>query len=194
MELAVALVVAYLLGSIPTSYIVVYLTAGVNVRTVGDGNPGTMNVWENVGFWSGLLVALGDIGKGAAAVGVAYAMGFDDVEAIAAAFAAVIGHDYSIFLRLRGGNGTAAAVGGMLALVPLAVLPIIAIAIAAYQVSTRKRLIGAVGLLMVPVAAYWLGYEQVKVLGVVLLLFGVALKIIRYEGLTPSRSRISGSR
>jgi glycerol-3-phosphate acyltransferase PlsY len=193
-ELAVALVVAYLLGSIPTSYIVVYLTAGVNVRSVGDGNPGTMNVWENVGFWSGFLVALGDIGKGAAAVGVAYAMGFGDIEAVAAAFAAVIGHDFSIFLRLRGGNGTAAAVGGMLALVPLAVLPIIAIAIAVYQVSTRKRMIGAVGLLMVPVVAYWLGYEQAKVLGVALLLFGVALKIIRYEGLTPARSRMSRPR
>ena len=190
MELGVTLVVAYLLGSVPTSYIVVYLTARVSVRNVGDGNPGTMNVWENVGFWSGLLVALGDIGKGAAVVGVAYAMGFGDVEAVAAAFAAVIGHDFSIFLRLRGGNGTAAAVGGMVALVPLAVLPIIGIAIAAYQVSTRKRLIGAVGLLLVPAVAFALGYEQVKVLGVVLLLVGVAIKVIRFEGLTPKRYRL----
>ncbi len=189
MELGVTLVIAYLLGSIPTSYIVVYLTAHVSVRNVGDGNPGTMNVWENVGFGSGLLVALGDIGKGAAAVGVAYLMGFGDGEAVAAAFAAVIGHDFSIFLRLRGGNGTAAAVGGMVALVPLAVLPIIGIAIAAYQVSTRKRLIGAVGLLLVPAVAFALGYEQVKVLGVVLLLVGVAIKVIRFEGLTPKRYR-----
>jgi glycerol-3-phosphate acyltransferase PlsY len=193
-ELAAALVVAYLLGSIPTSYFVVYLTAGVNVRTVGDGNPGTMNVWENVGFWSGLLVALGDIGKGAAAVGVAYSMGFGDIEAIAAAFAAVIGHDFSIFLRLRGGNGTAAAVGGMLALVPLAVLPLIAIAIAVYQVSTRKRLIGLVGLLMIPVVAYWLGYEQAKIAGAILLLLSVALKVVRSEGLRPARARSSRPR
>ena len=189
MELAATIVIAYLLGSTPTSYIVVYLTTGTNVRRVGNGNPGTMNVWENVGFWSGLLVALGDIGKGAAAVSVAYAMDFGDIEAVAAAFAAVIGHDFSIFLRLRGGNGTAAALGGMVALVPLAAVPIIAIAIALYRVTTRKRLIGAIGLAMVPVVAYWLGYDEVKVIGVLVLLVGVGLKVVRFEGLTPERFR-----
>ncbi len=189
MELAATIVIAYLLGSIPTSYVIVYLTTGTNVRRVGNGNPGTMNVWENVGFWAGLLVALGDIGKGAAAVGVAYAMGFGDIEAVAAAFAAVIGHDFSIFLRLHGGNGTAAALGGMVALVPLAAVPMIAIAIALYQLTTRKRLIGAIGLAMVPVAAYWLGYNEVKVIGVLVLLVGVGLKVVRFEGLTPDRFR-----
>ena len=190
MEFAVAFVIAYLLGSIPTSYVVVYLTSGVDVRSVGDGNPGTMNVWENVGFWRGALVALGDLGKGSAAVGLAYWLGLDHAGAVMAALAAVIGHDFSIFLRLHGGNGTAAAIGGMMALVPFAVFPLVAIAVGLYVVfHRRKRTIGLIGLLLVPVLAAQLGYEPVKVLGVVALLLLVAAKIVRFEGLTPARQR-----
>ena len=58
MTLAVVLVVAYLLGSIPTSYIVVYLLTGRDVRGIGNGNPGTMNVWDNVGLAPALIVAV----------------------------------------------------------------------------------------------------------------------------------------
>src|SRR5262249_54003398 len=99
-----ALATAYLLGSIPTSYIVVHLLTGRDVRTIGNGNPGAMNVWDNVGLRPAFLVAIGDIAKGAAAVGFAYAMGLHDFGAVCAALMAVAGHDYSLFLRFRGGN------------------------------------------------------------------------------------------
>ena len=123
MTITIALAVAYLLGSIPTSYIVVYLMTGRDVRTIGNGNPGMMNVWDNVGLRPAVMVGLGDIGKGMAAVGVAYWLGFGDTVAVMGAVMAVFGHDFSVFLRFRGGNGTAAAVGGLFALVPAASLP-----------------------------------------------------------------------
>ncbi len=120
MTLAIVLVVAYLLGSFPTSYIVVHRMTGRDIRDLGSGNPGTMNVLDSVGARSALIVGSTDIAKGAAAVGLAYLAGVGDVGAVAAGLAAVAGHDFSLFLRFDGGNGTAPATGALYALAPLA--------------------------------------------------------------------------
>jgi len=186
---AMAFAIAYLLGSIPTSYIVVYLLTGRDIRSIGNGNPGTMNVWDNVGLAPALLVAIGDIGKGMAAVSVAYLLGLGDTEAVLAALLAVAGHDYSIFLWFQGGNGTAAAIGGLFALVPTATVPAAFIAVALYLTIGSKRFAGAVALACVPVFAYFVAYPDAKLVGVLLLLTVTALKIIRFEGFTPERSR-----
>ena len=189
MTVAMAFAIAYLLGAIPTSYIVVYLLAGRDIRTIGNGNPGTMNVWDNVGLTPALLVAIGDIGKGMAAVSLAYLWGLGDTQAVLAALLAVAGHDYSIFLWFHGGNGTAAAIGGLFALVPGATGPAAAIAFLLYLVTGSKRLSGGCALLCVPVFAYFISYPDIKLVGVLLLLTVTALKIIRFEGFTPERSR-----
>lgn len=189
MTLPIALAVAYLLGAIPTSYIVVHLVTGRDIRTIGNGNPGTMNVWDNVGWLPAVIVGLGDVGKGMAAVGVAYWLGFSDVVAIACGLIAVLGHDYSVFLRFDGGNGTAAAVGALFALVPTAVLPAAGVAIAITLVTHSKRLGGIAGLLLVPALAAWQSHSDVIVVGIVLLLTVVAVKIIRFEGFSPARTR-----
>ncbi len=189
MTVVTAFATAYLLGSIPTSYIVVYLFTGRDVRSIGNGNPGAMNVWDNVGLAPALLVAIGDIGKGMAAVSAAYLLGLGDTEAVLAALLAVAGHDYSIFLRFDGGNGTAAAIGGLFALVPTATIPAAVIAVALYLTIGSKRFAGAVALLCVPVFAYFVAYPDAKLVGVLLLLTVTALKIIRFEGFTPERSR-----
>lgn len=189
MEVVTALAIAYLLGAIPTSYLVVYLVTGRDVRTIGNGNPGMMNVWDNVGLKPALIVALGDVGKGMAAVSFAYWMGLGDGVAIAAAFAAVLGHDYSVFLRFDGGNGTAATVGALIALVPAATLPAVAVSAVVVAIVRSKRIAGIVGLTLVPVLAYYQDYRPLIVFGIVALLLVVALKIVRFEGFTPARTR-----
>ncbi|MDA0270237.1 MAG: glycerol-3-phosphate acyltransferase [Chloroflexi bacterium] len=181
--------VAYLLGAIPTSYLVVYLVTGRDIRSLGNGNPGMMNVWDNVGLKPALVVALGDVGKGMAAVGFAYWMGLGDGMAVLAAFAAVLGHDYSIFLRFDGGNGTAATVGAMIALVPAATLPALAVAAIIVTIKRSKRIAGVIGLLLVPTLAAFQSYPLIIVAGVIGLLLIVAIKIVRFEGFTPVRSR-----
>jgi acyl phosphate:glycerol-3-phosphate acyltransferase len=187
--LPIALTVAYLLGSIPTSYIVVQLTTGRDVRTLGNGNPGMMNVWDNVGWRPAVIVGLGDVGKGMAAVSVAYWLGFGDYVAVLCGLLAVLGHDFSVFLRFDGGNGTAAAVGALFALVPEAAIPAAGVAVALTVLSRSKRLGGIVGLLLVPGLAYWQGMPDARVIGVILLLTIVAVKIIRFEGFMPARYR-----
>ncbi|MCA9851528.1 MAG: glycerol-3-phosphate acyltransferase [Dehalococcoidia bacterium] len=189
MTLPIAFAVAYLLGAIPTSYIVVYLFTGRDIRSIGNGNPGTMNVWDNVGAVPAVVVGLGDVGKGMAAVSVAYWLGFGDVVAISCGLLAVVGHDYSIFLHFHGGNGTAAAVGALFALVPEATMPAAAIAVGITVVTRSKRAGGLVGLLLVPALAAWQDYPNILVVGVIALLTVVALKIIRFEGFTPARTR-----
>ncbi len=189
MTVMMAFATAYLLGAIPTSYIVVYLFTGRDVRAIGNGNPGAMNVWDNVGLAPAALVAIGDIGKGMAAVSVAYLLGLGDTQAVLAALLAIAGHDYSIFLWFHGGNGTAAAIGGLFALVPEATVPAAAIAVALYLITGSKRLSGALALICVPVFAYAVSYPDVKLIGVLLVLTVTAVKIVRFEGFTPERSR-----
>jgi len=186
---ALVLLTAYFVGSIPTSYLVVYRLTGRDIRTLGNGNPGTMNVWDSVGLRAAAIVAIGDIGKGMAAVGIAYVAGLGDVLAIVAALVAVAGHDFSIFLRLRGGNGTAAAVGGIIALVPQVALPSVAAALAIFPIVRSRRIAGLLGMLLIPVLTYSQGYPQIKLIGVLLLLTVTALKVLRFEGFAPARSR-----
>lgn len=191
MTVTMILATAYLLGSIPASYIVAYVwTGGQDIHQIGDGNPGVMNVWDNVGLTPALIAAAGDIGKGTAAVGLAYWVSDGHTLAILAGLAAVVGHDYSVFLRFKGGNGTATTVGAWLALAPLATLAAVPLTLVIFLVTRRKRLAGLVGLNAVPFFSLALGYPRELTLGVVLLLAALAAKIISFEGLTPARSRV----
>ena len=190
MTLAIVLVLAYVIGSIPTSYIVVHRVTGRDIRDMGDGNPGMMNVWDNVGFWSAFVVGWGDAAKGMAAVGLAYLFGLETAGAVVAALVAVLGHDYSIFLRLHGGNGMATSAGGLIALVPLAAFPALAAAIIFWLVIGSKRAGGVIGLMIVPALAYFLDLDPTAVTGVVLLESVAVLKVIKFEGFVSARSRL----
>lgn len=189
MTLAVVLIAAYLLGSIPTSYIVVYRYTGRDIRSMGTGNPGAMNVLDSVGLRPAIIVGAIDVLKGMAAVGVAYIAGASDMQAVMAAAVAIIGHDYSVFMRLHGGNGTATAVGTLAFLLPLPTIIAASFAASAVLVIGSRRIAGMAGLLSVPALALWFDAPYVKVLGSVLLLTIIALKIIRFEGFSRAKVR-----
>ena len=187
MTLAVVLVLAYLMGSIPTSYIVVYRMTGRDIRSMGSGNPGTMNVLDTLGWRTAALVAIGDICKGALAVLIAYGLQLSERDAVLAAVAVVIGHDYSVFLRFDGGNGTAAVIGGLLALMPLETLGVAAIGIGAGVLLGSRRIGGIIGLGLLPAVAYANQVSDVTLWGAVLLMGFTVLKIVRFEGFSPAR-------
>jgi glycerol-3-phosphate acyltransferase PlsY len=114
------LLVAYLLGSIPFALLVARRFGGVDPRATGSGNVGAANVLRTTNKRIGAVVLLLDVGKGAAAVTVARAAGAGDMGMAGAALAAVIGHIYPIWLKLRGGKGVAVACGAFGVLTPLA--------------------------------------------------------------------------
>lgn len=187
--LAVVVVVAYLLGSIPTSYLLVHRLTGQDIRTIGSGNPGAMNVLDSIGRRAGMVVVIIDIAKGSAAVGIAYLAGVGDVGAVTAGLAAVAGHDYSPFLRFHGGNGTAPATGALYALSPLTGLIATSGALGLKLLLNSRRAGGMVALLAFAPIAYALGEPHVRVAGAILLVLVTMLKIGISEGFSLSRPR-----
>ncbi len=119
MLLRIAIVViAYLLGSIPTALIFSSSIHGRDIRTMGDGNMGAHNVQRQYGIKAGFLVALIDIAKGTMAVLLAVFLQFHLRWQLAAGAAAILGHDFSIFAHFRGGQGLATTAGVFFALFP----------------------------------------------------------------------------
>src|SRR5579872_1265127 len=95
-------VLAFLLGSIPTGVLLPRLLGGKDVRRHGSGNIGAANVVRTSGFKVGALVGLIDILKGLVPVLIGRMVGVDHTALALVAVVAVLGHDYSLFLRLRG--------------------------------------------------------------------------------------------
>lgn len=128
------LVVGYLMGSIPVGYLVAKRTAKVDVRAHGSGKTGATNVLRTAGLRSAAVVIAGDLVKGVLAVvfaglimGNSYLavgdFGFGlPLGQVLAAFAAVLGHNWPVFLKFRGGRGVATFFGGMAAFLPVAAL------------------------------------------------------------------------
>jgi glycerol-3-phosphate acyltransferase PlsY len=111
---------AFLLGSIPTGVLLSRTLGGRDVRQHGSGNIGAANVVRTSGFKVGALVGLIDILKGVAPILVGRLAGVDHTGLAIVAVVAVLGHDFSVFLRFRGGKGVSTTLGAALALAPLA--------------------------------------------------------------------------
>lgn len=118
----VAIVVGYLLGSFPSGYVVGRLR-GIDVRQWGSGRLGGTNVLRSAGPWAAILAVLGDVAKGVVAVFVARALVGSPSAEVLAGLAAILGHDFSIFLKFSGGRGVATTVGALGALhVPASII------------------------------------------------------------------------
>ena len=108
----IALLVGYLLGSIPTAHLIAYAKTGKDIRSLGGGNVGALNTLRTLGRWPALVVLMADIAKGALAVVIAYYLFKLDITAIwLVGIAAVAGHNWMVWLKFRGGKGMAAAIG-----------------------------------------------------------------------------------
>ena len=107
---------AYLLGAIPTSYLVARLLKGVDIRESGSGNVGASNLSEHAGRWIGIPVGLFDLIV-KATVPILLAKFFDQTITVQAAvgLAAVLGHNWSPYLQMTGGRGISTVIGVMVA-------------------------------------------------------------------------------
>lgn len=123
----VAVLAAYLLGSVPFSFLIVRIHRGIDVRTIGSRSAGATNVLRASGKLAALLALLLDVAKGAAAVALAQALEVGSWWLAAAAVAAVAGHVFPVFLVFRGGKGVATAAGVLVLLAPWAGLGALAV-------------------------------------------------------------------
>ena len=166
---------AYLLGSVPSAYIAGRLLKGVDIRDYGSGNVGGSNVWRQVARWAIVPVALADIGKGALPVLVAQRLELGLAVQVLAGVAAIVGHNWSLYLRFSGGRGIG-TIGGMLAVLAPQEFVVVAL-IALLGVVFRNVPVGVgLGVVFVPVAM-WVFHEPfVVTLGGVAIVSLVAAK------------------
>lgn len=106
-----SVIIGYLLGSFPAAYIIAKLIKGIDIRDVGVRNMGGANVIREVGKWAGALTLIFDIGKGALSVYIAQLLGVSLPWVLAAGFAAMLGHNYPVYIGFRGGKGVATVMG-----------------------------------------------------------------------------------
>jgi acyl phosphate:glycerol-3-phosphate acyltransferase len=161
----VTLLIAYLLGSVPTGFLVAK-ARGVDIRTVGSGNIGATNVFRILGTPAGILVLLADAAKGWLAVFVlaklvsawfypAASPPAREWFAICAGIGAILGHNYTCWLRFKGGKGIATSAGVLLALVPLPLLIILGIWILVFALSRYVSLASISASFALPFAAWF---------------------------------------
>jgi len=146
MYLVLISLISYLLGSIPFSYLVAR-AYGKNLFEIGSRNIGTANVWRATGKKEALIVALiGDMGKGALAILISQKFGFLGYNLffgqVLAAFFVVLGHNWPIFLKFKGGRGLASLAGVILVLnwqILFLVLAVIGFFIFSTELAMKKR-------------------------------------------------------
>lgn len=109
---------SYLLGAVPAAYLAVRWTKGADIRRQGTGNVGAANVLSTASKWLAVPVAVFDIGKGALCVWVAQLLGLGAAEQATAGILAIIGHNWPVYLRFRGGRGVFATFGVVTMLSP----------------------------------------------------------------------------
>jgi glycerol-3-phosphate acyltransferase PlsY len=152
------LVFAYLLGSVPSAYLVGRWVKGIDLRTVGSGTLGSSNVYYHVGkFWLFVVGIFDMFGKGAGSVLIARA--FDQPLAVqaAAGLLAVVGHNWGVFLRFQGGRGVAPTVGVLLVLARPELVLFIITGTAGWRLTGASPVWVLAGFALMPLAALALG-------------------------------------
>ncbi len=175
-----ALVIAfsYLLGSVPFG-IVFTRAKGVDLRKVGSGNIGATNVLRAAGKGPAVLTLLGDILKGATAVALARALGLGASYEGLAALAAVAGHDFSVFLKFRGGKGVATSLGAVLIYAPQAGILTVVLWLVTVALTRYSSLGAIVSFALLPVIMILTGQAKLKA-AVALAL--AALLLLKHSG------------
>jgi glycerol-3-phosphate acyltransferase PlsY len=171
---AVMAIAGYLLGSIPTGFLVAQ-SRGIDIRTVGSGNIGATNVSRALGKAAGIAVFFADALKGWTAVVLLPLMLFlifglspdrttCEVYAIIGGVSALLGHNYTCWLQFKGGKGVATSAGVLVALVPWALLIILIAWILIFAFTRYVSLASIAAAAMLPFATLLTGESVIKVL------------------------------
>lgn len=148
---------AYLVGSIPSGYVLGKLS-GVDVRQVGSGNVGATNVARAVGKRQGVLTLLADALKGMVPVAIGLWMNLPPEAIAVIASAAFLGHLYPIFLKFRGGKGVATGLGALLIIAPLATLLLVGVFVAVVFPTRLVSLSSIIAAALAPLAL-WMFFQ-----------------------------------
>ena len=161
--MALVLVTAYLIGSIPFALLLARRWGTADLRAIGSGNLGAANVMRASGVTAGLMVAILDMAKGAASVALAERFSASAAAPAVAGVAAIVGHIYPVWLRFRGGKGVATACGVFAVLTPPVVPPLLAIFLVSVWITKYISLGSLLATLALPPIAYAVGSSAAAV-------------------------------
>jgi len=149
------IIFGYLIGALPTAYLAGRILRGEDIRRMGDENMGAANAYRELGAWTGITVGIIDAGKGALAVLIAQASGMNQAVVLVTGTAAIVGHNWPVFLGFRGGRGEATAIGVLLMLIPQPMLIMAAPTILVLLIT--RNVIVASAVLFVPLSllSWW---------------------------------------
>jgi len=149
-----AAVIGYLLGCIPTGVLIAKSVAHTDIRKTGSGNSGTTNVLRTLGWLPSILTLAGDCVKGLIATLLGKALG-GEVGMLVGGFCAVLGHDFPVFLKFKGGKGIATSLGVTLVVCPAAAAWLVPMVLAIVAV-VRMMSVGSLAAAVLYPILHWI--------------------------------------
>ena len=190
LSILIVCIIGYFLGSIPTAYIITRLKTGKDIRKRGGGNVGGLNTFKEVGRGTAIIVTLIDMCKGAAVAAITHwILNLDKPYVLIAVIAAVIGHNWMVWLKFSGGKGMAVIVGSLLIIMPvygylLQMAILIAIIVILFLLTYNIALSLGIGLMVLPFL-FWLGGAHSGILVV----WYIIIAVIAAAKFTPTALR-----
>lgn len=184
-NLIIAFLISYVLGSIPTSFIMGKIVKGIDIRQHGSGNVGATNALRILGTKIGIITLIIDIGKGILAVliGKIFNPDFSNLMLIGFGLFAILGHIFTIFLNFKGGKGVATSAGVFIAIAPIPVIITLAVFIVTVWLTKYVSLgsiLAAVTLFLIElIVNLGNGFKDIEILIFVILIAGFI--IIRHK-------------
>ncbi|UCE07296.1 MAG: glycerol-3-phosphate acyltransferase [bacterium] len=175
-ETIILLILSYLIGAIPFSFIIARQLRGVDLRYVGEGNVGARNVWHIVGKKWGIIAALLDASKGLLVFFVAHWLSSSLIITWLAGVCVIMGHDFPIFLKGLGGKGAASAVGFLLGMYPFPILCSSMIMLALYVITKDFHIavsIGMASLILLWLPLFGAQWQEMIIASGFLLILGI---------------------
>ena len=150
----IALAFGYLVGAIPTAYVIARWVRGIDIRTHGSGNVGASNTGRHVGRRYGILVGIFDaLVKGVAPVLVVSALGQDLTYQALAGAGSIVGHNWSIYLKFSGGRGMTVIAGSILVLAWKEFIALVIVTLVGWAIFRSIALWMGIGLVLLPLWA-----------------------------------------
>ncbi len=167
MKEALLIILAYLIGSIPTALIISKHFFGIDIRDYGSGNMGATNAFRVLGPKFGTIVMVLDILKGMLAVGLFYFLPFylhDELQRtnfmMGLGLAAVMGHIFPVFANFKGGKGVATLLGMLIAVQPVVAVCCVGVFVVVLYLTRYVSLSSILGAIMLPIAVLWIWNEK----------------------------------
>ena len=147
---------AYLLGSVPGAYLAARWCQGIDIRQYGSGNVGLANLWKLAPRWLAILVFIFDLAKGMVMVWAAQEIGLSISEQVIIGIAAIVGHNWPVFLGFSGGRGILTTLGVVFILMPWGIVVFLAIALLTIPIKSSPLPVLA-GIAALPIVSWAFG-------------------------------------